>query len=156
MPHPEPRFTIRPATLADAQELSLLFDQYRVFYEQASDLAAAQTFVTEQIRNAATRFFLAARGTQPDLLAFVHLIPSVSTLHMRPMWYLEDLFVIPSARRQGVARDLMLYAEQFARDTKAERLTLATAHDNHAAQALYLSLGYVREDHFWYFHRLLP
>jgi ribosomal protein S18 acetylase RimI-like enzyme len=48
------------------------------------------------------------------------------------------------------------YAEAFARDTGAERLTLATAHDNLAAQHIYKKLGYVREEHFWYFHRLLP
>ena len=35
-------------------------------------------------------------------------------------------------------------------------LTLATAHDNLAAQHIYKKMGYVREEHFLYFHRLLP
>jgi ribosomal protein S18 acetylase RimI-like enzyme len=74
---------------------------------------------------------------------------------MRPIWLLEDLFVTPEARRRGVAAALMRHAEHFARETGAERLTLATAHDNLRAQSLYRGLGYVREEHFWYFHRVL-
>jgi ribosomal protein S18 acetylase RimI-like enzyme len=50
---------------------------------------------------------------------------------------------------------LLSYAEAFARGTGAERLTLATAYDNLAAQHIYQKLGYVREEHFLFFHRLL-
>ena len=75
---------------------------------------------------------------------------------MRPIWLLEDLYVDPSARGRGVATSLLRYAEDFARSTGAERLTLATAHGNLTAQHIYRKLGYVREEHFLYFHRLLP
>ena len=74
---------------------------------------------------------------------------------MRPIWYLEDLFVTPPARRRGIGEALMLHAEAFARAHGAERLTLSTAHDNHTAQALYRKLRYVRDDYFWYFHHVL-
>jgi ribosomal protein S18 acetylase RimI-like enzyme len=147
--------TIRPATPADVPDLARLFDAYRVFYQRTSDPAAAHACVSEQLAKAVTRFFIARDDAQNSALGFVHLIPSLGTLAMRPIWYLEDLFVIPAARRRGVGRALMLHAEQFARDTGAERLTLSTAHDNHAAQALYRSVGYVRDDVFWQFHRTL-
>ena len=100
------------------------------------------------------RYYLA--WTDPEsAVGFMHLIPSMNTLAMRPIWYLEDLYVEPSVRRSGIAAALLRYAEEFARNTGAERLTLATAHDNIVAQALYGKLGYMREEHFWYFHRLL-
>jgi len=83
-------------------------------------------------------------------------MPSTNTLAMRPIWLLEDLYVDGLARGQGFATALLRYAEAFARTTGAERLTLATAHDNVAAQHIYKKLGYVREEHFLYFHRLLP
>jgi len=149
------RLSIRPAASGDVPELARLFDDYRIFYKQLSNRAGAEAFVAEQLENGVTRFFIAKDTTEATALGFVHLIPSLGTLAMRPIWYLEDLFVVPSARRQGVARALMLRAEQFARENGAERLTLSTAHDNHAAQALYRSLGYVRDEHFWQFHRLL-
>jgi ribosomal protein S18 acetylase RimI-like enzyme len=148
-------FTIRPATAADVPDLAFLFDAYRVFYKRSSDPAAARAFVAEQLEKGLTRFFIARDEAQDSALGFVHLIPSLGTLAMRPIWYLEDLFVIAAARRRGVGRGLMLHAEQFARETGAERLTLSTAHDNHAAQALYRSVGYVRDDVFWQFHRAL-
>ena len=91
-----------------------------------------------------------------DAIGFMHLMPSTNTLAMRPIWLLEDLYVDVSARGQGVARALLNHAETFASSTGAERLTLATAHDNLAAQHIYEKLGYVREEHFLYFHRLLP
>ncbi|HTU46035.1 MAG TPA: GNAT family N-acetyltransferase [Bryobacteraceae bacterium] len=149
------RFSIRPAASGDVAELARLFDDYRIFYKQPSNFAGAEAFVAEQLEKGVTRFFIARDTTGAAALGFVHLIPSLGTLAMRPIWYLEDLFVVPSARRQGVARALMLRAEQFARENRAERLTLSTAHDNHAAQALYRSLGYIRDEHFWQFHRLL-
>jgi ribosomal protein S18 acetylase RimI-like enzyme len=148
-------FAIRPAVSTEAPDLARLFDAYRIFYKRDSDSAAAHAFVAEQLLKGVTRFVIARDNANNCALGFVHLIPSLGTLAMRPIWYLEDLFVIPAARRRGVARALMLRAEQFARETGAERLTLSTAHDNHAAQALYRSVGYIRDEHFWQFHRVL-
>ena len=145
---------IASAQPADIPDLARLFEAYRVFYEQPSDLVASEAYVADEVITQRTRFFI-AHGNESGAAGFVHLIPGTNTLLMRPVWYLEDLFVEPSARRQGVAEALMLRAEGFARETGAERLTLATAKDNHAAQALYRKLGYLREQHFWYFHRLL-
>jgi|ERR1700761_1878898 len=154
-PAPHQHFTIRPADFADLPDLARLFNDYRLFYKQPSDPAGSQAFLADLLQKAVTRFFIARNNLDGAALGFVHLIPSFGTLAMRPIWYLEDLFVIPSARRQGVARALMLRAEQFARENGAERLTLSTAHDNHAAQSLYRSLGYVRDEYFWQFHRPL-
>ena len=143
------------ATTADVPELARLFDAYRIFYERAPDLTAAEAFVRRQIEEDVTKFFIARDYDNGAAIGFVHLLPSVSTLAMQPIWYLEDLFVAPAARRRGVGEALMLQAERFARETGAERLTLSTAFDNKTAQSLYRRLGYERDEHFWYFHRLL-
>ncbi len=147
-------FSILAAAPPDIPALARLFDAYRVFYNQPSDPGRSETYVAEEVTSEKTRFFL-ARNNKNAPVGFVHLIPATNTLVMRPVWYLEDLFVDPSARRKGAGEALMQAAERFARATGAERLTLATANDNHVAQALYRKLGYVREDRFQYFHRLL-
>jgi ribosomal protein S18 acetylase RimI-like enzyme len=148
-------YDIQPAALEDVAELAILFDAYRIFYGAASELLKADAFVHGLITHGKTHFFLARQAEGHPVLGFVHLMPSISTVAMRPIWLLEDLYVTPDFRRKGVATALMTYAENFARETGAERLTLATAHDNLRAQALYQSLGYLKEDHFWYFHRML-
>jgi ribosomal protein S18 acetylase RimI-like enzyme len=146
---------IEAATLADVTQLSQLYIAYRIFYGQEPEEQRATEFIRERLEHASARYFL-ARDEKSQAIGFMHLMPSTNTLAMRPIWFLEDLYVVPEARGQGIATALLHHAEVFARDTGAERLTLATAHDNLTAQHLYSKLGYEREEHFWYFHRVLP
>jgi ribosomal protein S18 acetylase RimI-like enzyme len=145
---------VSPAELPDVPRLAELFESYRLFYKQLPDPAGSRAYVEREVSEGSSRFFV-ARQAGADLLGFVHLLPTTNTLLLRPAWYLEDLFVTPENRRRGVGLALMQEAERFARESGAERLTLATAHDNLAAQALYRRLGYVREEHFWSFHLVL-
>ena len=68
---------------------------------------------------------------------------SVSATHV---WILNDLLVLPEARRGGVARALLTAAADFARADGALRLELETDHDNHTAQALYQAMGWTLYD----------
>jgi ribosomal protein S18 acetylase RimI-like enzyme len=145
---------IEAATAADLNDLVRLYIAYRVFYGEAPEQERAAAFIRDRVTQSSGRYFLAWNGD--NAIGFMHLMPSTNTLAMRPIWFLEDLYVDAAARGQGVATALLSYAEAFARRTGAERLTLATAHDNLAAQHIYKKLGYVREEHFLYFHRLLP
>jgi ribosomal protein S18 acetylase RimI-like enzyme len=144
---------IEAASAADSDGLVRLYIAYRVFYGEAPEQERATAFIRERVTQSSGRYFLASIGD--NAIGFMHLMPSTNTLAMRPIWLLEDLYVDVPARGQGVATALLRYAEAFARGTGAERLTLATAHDNLAAQHIYTKLGYVREEHFLYFHRLL-
>jgi ribosomal protein S18 acetylase RimI-like enzyme len=158
--------SIQRASIRDVSEVGRLFNAYRKFYGEPADEDRALDFIRERIElDSAVSFsqypvplyFLvwADIAGRRRAVGFMHLIPSVNTLAMRPIWFLEDLYIEPELRRKGIATELLNYAEEFARSTGAERLTLATAHDNISAQGLYYKLGYIREDHFWYFHRLL-
>jgi hypothetical protein len=49
----------RKAQLADVQQLSELFDQYRIFYHKDSDIPAAEKFLTERIENNDSEIFCA-------------------------------------------------------------------------------------------------
>ena len=151
----ERTYDIQPALLSDVAELAALFDAYRVFYGAEPAPRKADAFIHGLISHRKTHFFLAREAVGLAVLGFVHLMPSISTVAMRPIWLLEDLYVAPAGRRKGVATALMTYGENFARETGAERLTLATAHDNRRAQSLYKRMGYAKEEHFWYFHRML-
>jgi ribosomal protein S18 acetylase RimI-like enzyme len=147
-------FRIEAATPVHLSELSRLYIAYRIFYGEVPEEERATAFISDRVAQLSGRYFLAWDGV--DVIGFMHLMPSTNTLAMRPIWLLEDLYVDLPARGRGVATSLLRYAEEFARTTGAERLTLATAHDNTAAQRIYKKLGYLREEHFSYFHRLLP
>ncbi|WHZ18785.1 MAG: Acetyltransferase, GNAT family [Rhodanobacteraceae bacterium] len=137
--------TLSRASLDDLEALAPLFDAYRVFYRQASDLARARAFLDERLRLGESTIFLARDAATGAALGFTQLYPAFSSVGARRIWILNDLFVAPEARSRGVARALMSTARAFAIETGALRLVLETAEDNTPAQALYESLGYARE-----------
>ncbi len=134
----------------DLDELSALFDAYRVFYERVSDRESARAFVAQRLANGPTRFCLARSDGR--VVGFAHLVPSYDTLGMTNAWILEDLFVDPAHRRRGVAGALLHQAAALARETGATRISLTTAHTNVAAQRLYEAHGYVLDRAFRAYH----
>ncbi|MFY0663368.1 MAG: GNAT family N-acetyltransferase [Natronospirillum sp.] len=131
------------ASYAELEHVSALFDGYRQFYEQQPDFEAAKSFITQRLENDDSVIFLALSETDAPL-GFVQLYPSFSSVAMKRMWYLNDLFVADSARQQGVARALLKHVEAFAKDTDALTVKLATAVSNTKASALYVSEGYTK------------
>jgi GNAT superfamily N-acetyltransferase len=138
--------TAGPAQLEDAARL---FDAYRVFYRQPPDLNAARAFLSERMKRRDSVIFLATGDGGPAGL--VQLYPSLSSVSMKPIWILNDLFVAPEARGHGIGRRLMDHARDFARASGAIRLELTTERNNQVAQALYHASGYVRDDVFYKF-----
>jgi ribosomal protein S18 acetylase RimI-like enzyme len=140
--------TVRQAGPDDVALVAPLFDAYRQFYDQPSDLALARAFIGARLERGESTVFLAERDGRP--VGFVQLYPVFSSTAARPrrLWLLNDLFVAPEARGGGVARALMQRARQLAEETDAVGLELATAHTNTAAQRLYESLGWRRDEKF--------
>ena len=141
---------IHQATSVDIDDLTLLFDAYRQFYGQAPAPMAAAAFIAERLAKSESVIFL-ARGETGETIGFAQLYPAFSSVAMKRMWYLNDLFVAASARQQGVARALLKQVATFARETDALTVKLATAVSNLPAKALYESEGYqkvVAFDHY--------
>lgn len=74
---------------------------------------------------------------------------------MRPIWILNDLFVVPKARRCGVGKHLIHTATEFAVENGAKRLVLSTAVDNQSAQSLYEKMGWVKDHAFLHYYQEL-
>jgi len=143
--------SIRQATESDVQLVAILFDQYRVFYEQQSDPALAQQFIRERIEKSESVIFL-AQEESGDAVGFTQLYPSFSSVSARRTWILNDLYVTPDARGTGVGRSLLEKAETFARAAGAKGIGLQTATNNLSAQRLYERLDYQKDtDFFSYF-----
>ena len=131
---------IDAATLSDLDEIVPLFDGYRVFYRQSSDLAATRAFLHERLSRGESVIYLARVGARAA--GFAQLYPTFGSVSLGTRWILNDLFVDPAHRRHGLGRALTLRAMQHTRDTDAHQLMLLTEHSNTAAQRLYESLGW--------------
>src|SRR5690606_17256402 len=105
-----------------------------------------------RLRNALLSTRTAVRGpaetASGELAGFVQLFPSFSSVSAARIYVLNDLFVAPAHRRQGVARRLLEAAHRVGSDGGAVYLALSTARDNRPAQALCESLGWVRDEAF--------
>ena len=139
------------AQRADASHLdqvARLFDAYRVFYGQPSNLQQSRDFIAERIARDESAIFLAL-DSGGEALGFVQLYPTFSSIDAHRTWLLNDLFTTPAARGRGVGTLLMNTARAFALSTGAKGLVMETATDNYGAQRLYESLGYVRDTGYY-------
>lgn len=131
-------------------QVARLFDLYRQFYHKPADLKAAIDFIRTRLEKSDSKIFLAL-DTKSNAMGFTQLYPSFSSVGMQPIWILNDLFVHPDSRNQGVAQYLINEVKQFARTSGAATIKLATAVDNVNAQKLYLKLGYKKVEDFYQF-----
>jgi GNAT superfamily N-acetyltransferase len=130
-----------------------LFDAYRQFYGAPSEPAAARQFLLDRLTCNESVIFLAFQGKAA--VGFVQLYPLFASVALQTLWLLNDLYVAFEARRQGVGETLLKEAEEFARTTGSRGLFLRTGTENFPAQRLYERCGWVRDEQFYRYDRLL-
>nr|WP_298122852.1 GNAT family N-acetyltransferase [uncultured Pseudoxanthomonas sp.] len=135
---------VRRTGLTHLDVVARLFDQYRGFYGQPSDPALARDFIRERMERDESVILLA--WVDEAAVGFTQLYPAFSSVSASRVWILNDLLVLPEARRKGVARALLSAAADFARADGALRLELETDHDNATAQTLYRAMDWVPYD----------
>jgi ribosomal protein S18 acetylase RimI-like enzyme len=134
------------ATIEHLDLVAPLFDGYRQFYKQTSNLDKARQFIKDRLIRHESVIFLAL--DDEAAVGFTQLYPSFSSTSMQRLWILNDLFVAPAGRRSGVGEALLERARQFAVEDGAKGLMLETAVTNTAAQKLYERLGWVRDTEY--------
>jgi ribosomal protein S18 acetylase RimI-like enzyme len=129
-------------------QLAPLFDAYRVFYGQPSDVEAARAFLHERFTLGESSVFIAMLETDSGTRAvgFTQLYPMFSSVSLRRMWILNDLYVEADVRGQRIGERLIERAVQLAKESGAKGIQLETAHTNTSGQKLYERLGFERED----------
>ena len=132
---------VRSARREDLSELSRLFNDYRCFYGQPSDLALAEAFLHRRFDEQDSTIFVAAAER---LLGFCQIFRSLSSVRAAPIIILNDLYVAADARGAGIGQALLDAAVAEAKIRRVSRLTLETGVDNDAGQALYEKNGWTR------------
>ena len=124
--------SIREAELKHINLILPLFNKYRKFYEVEDKPEEAKAFIQEK-----------------KAIGFTQLYPSFSSLSLKSVWILNDLYVEEDFRKQGVGKLLLDSAKDFAIKTKSKGLTLSTGIENETAQSLYEKYGFIRNEHFY-------
>lgn len=146
--------TITRAGPADLDALATLFDTYRQFYGQPSDVERGRKWLRERLRFGESMVLLAHQAA--NAVGFVQLYPMFSSVRTAKTWILNDLYVDAGARRKGIARQLLQAAADFAKTDGAVGIALETNTDNTAARALYRAAGWREDATQWYSLRFEP
>lgn len=141
-------FQIQRATIDYVAEIAKLFNEYRIFYEQPSDLALATSFLTERITNDESVIFY-AKDADDNYIGFTQLYPGFCSVAAERAWVLYDLFVTEDARCHSIGKILLNKAREYVEQTSAHGISLQTGITNFNAQRLYESLGYERDTEFY-------
>ena len=125
-----------------------LFDKYRIFYKQPSDINLAHDFIKTRLDNNESIIFVASIEKPGENLpvGFTQLYPKYSSVRAIKNWILNDLFVEANYRKQGIGEALIKTAMEFAQNNGSKFVELSTAVDNFTAQGLYESIGFKKQE----------
>ena len=104
------------ATLEHLDLLTPLFVKYREFYGSLPYPDSSRAFLEKRLRRKESVIYLAlADDDDKKLMGFCQLYPSFSSLSLKRVWILNDIYVAEDARRQLVADNLMRTAKKMAK-----------------------------------------
>ncbi len=131
------------------EDIVPLFDAYRNFYGQKSDLTSARLFLSERMDKRESILFLANYNGTP--VGFTQLYTTFSSVTLQAVYILNDLYVDAKYRKMGIGEALLEKAKNFCKSKGYKGLALETAIDN-PAQKLYERLGWKKDSNcFHYF-----
>jgi GNAT superfamily N-acetyltransferase len=138
---------IRPAVPADEAAWRGLWQGYCDFYgAKLADAITGRTWA--RILDPDSGVMCIVAEVDGQVYGFANCVIHENTFEMQPVCYLEDLFVLPSARGRGVGKALIEWLRNAMRAEGWSRLYWVTGQDNKAARALYDQFtpadGYVR------------
>lgn len=136
--------------IAHLDEVVDLFDAYRVWYRKESNKEMAKEFLGERIQNEESIIY-ACTNEEDKLVGFTQLYPIFSSVRMKRMWLLNDLFVDPNYRGQGISKMLINQAKDLCKKTNACGVLLETETTNHIGNNLYPATGFELEENNFYF-----
>jgi ribosomal protein S18 acetylase RimI-like enzyme len=137
------------ATLEHLDLLTPLFVKYREFYGELSYPESSRAFLEKRLRRKESVVYLALPDDDDKkLLGFCQLYPSYSSLSLKRVWILNDIYVAEDARRQLVADHLLKVAKKMAKNTQAVRMRVSTSSNNEVARKTYESIGFKVDTQF--------
>lgn len=122
--------------------LTPLFIRFRESKGEDTLPDSSRKFLETRLKRNESIIYLALAAEEDQLLGFCQLYPSYSSLSLKRVWLINDLYVAEQARRQLVADHLLQTVKQMAIDSHSVRLRAMCPQGNNSARALYESVGF--------------
>jgi ribosomal protein S18 acetylase RimI-like enzyme len=134
---------VRRATPEDAAAAARLLHDFNTEFGEPTPGVATLAERAARLLSAGELTVLLA-GDGPDGIAQLRFSPSVWS--DAPGAYLEELYVAPAKRGEGMGRALLEAAMEAAREAGADHIDLNTGETDTAARALYESAGFTNRE----------
>lgn len=140
---PPATHTVRPATIADAAHVARLLHD---FNREFDDFTPGVEVLTDRLGEliAAGEVTVLLGGEDPVGLALLRFRASLWTQNLEA--YLEELYVAPDHRGEGLGRALLGAALDASREAGAGYIHLATSEGDTEALGLYESSGFTNRE----------
>ncbi len=129
---------------AEPDDCSVLFDLIQALadYEKLSHAVTGNAQALKEHLFGSTRYIEAILAESAgQAVGFALFFHNYSTFLTKPGIYLEDLFVLPEYRRQGIAKALLTKLAQIAVQRNCGRLEWSVLDWNESAIAFYRRMG---------------
>ena len=135
------QFNIRSATPADVGAIFLLIKALAEFEKLSHQVTGSPEELEQHLFG--NRPYAEAIVTEIDgeIVGFALFFSNYSTFLTKPGIYLEDLFVLPQHRRQGIGKAMLTYLGKLALERDAGRLEWSVLDWNQNAINLYQAMG---------------
>jgi GNAT superfamily N-acetyltransferase len=134
---------VRPATPEDAADVARLLRDFNDEFETPTLPIKALTRRCEQLIDGGEMTVLLA-GDPPEGLAVLRFRPAIHSEDLDA--YLEELYVVPVRRGQGIGGALMAEAMALARERGAGRMDINVDEEDVDARRFYERLGFRNHD----------
>ncbi|WP_414529145.1 N-acetyltransferase family protein [Nodularia chucula] len=130
--------------LAEPADSNVLFDLIKGLaeYEKLSHAVTGNALDLQEHLFGSPKYLEAILAEYAgQAVGFALFFHNYSTFLTKPGIYLEDLFVLPEYRRQGIGKALLSKLAQIALERNCGRLEWSVLDWNESAQAFYRSMG---------------
>lgn len=135
---------IREVKTSDLDQLSILFNSYRIFYGKESNIDISKKFLESRISNKDSKMFICEVNN--ILTGFVQLYPLFSSVRVSKYWLLNDLFIDSESRGKGYSKLLIDRAKELVLESLACGMMLETEKSNKIGNSLYPKTGFKIND----------
>jgi ribosomal protein S18 acetylase RimI-like enzyme len=134
---------VRTATSADAGELARMLHAFNTeFGDEVPEVSVLAERIADHIDRDWATFLIVGEG--PD--GFSMLVFKPSLVSGGTGAYLQELYVAPERRGNGLGRALLEATMEEARRREADHIDLNTGETDEAARGLYESLGFTNRE----------
>lgn len=138
---------VRRATRADMPAILDLIRELAKFEKLPPPDGAGYARLIQDLGRRFDAFVAVEEG---KTVAYAIIYETYSSFAAKPVLWLEDVYVTPSARRRGVGRSLLEEAQREAERRGCARVAWAVLDWNIEAQKMYDALGATKKPWLWY------